>query len=83
MCDLFVYSEENLLGQIKESKFELGFFRIKFYTVNGQLASEKTTTISEFYLYPSSGTLRDENMNIVFYNSKFDTYRGFSSTKYK
>jgi hypothetical protein len=33
--------------------------------------------ISEFYLYVGGGTLRDENMNIVFYNSKLDNYCGF------
>lgn len=77
MNDLYIYSEENLLEQLKESKYELGFYRVKFYTLNCQLASEKTNTISEFYLYPSGGTLRDENMNIVLYSSKFDTYRGF------
>lgn len=75
--DLYIYSEENLLKQLKESKYELGFYRVKFYTLNGQLASEKTQTISKYFLYPSGGTLRDENMNIVLYNSKFDIYRGF------
>lgn len=77
MSDLFIFTEENLLEQIKNGKYELGFYRVKFYTKNGQLSEEKTETISDFYLYPSGGTLRDENMNIVMYNSKFDTYRGF------
>ncbi|RJP73193.1 MAG: hypothetical protein C4539_02125 [Ignavibacteriales bacterium] len=79
MNDIFIFSEENLLEQIKNGKYELGFYRIKFYTKNGLPADEKTDTISEFYLYPSGGTLRDENMNIVMYNSKFDTYRGFKA----
>jgi hypothetical protein len=77
MNDLYIYSEENLFEQLKENKFDLGFYRVRFYTLKGRLASEKTNTISEFYLYPSGGTLRDENMNIVLYSSKFDTYRGF------
>jgi hypothetical protein len=77
MNDLYIYSEENLFEQLKENKYELGFYCVRFYTHNGQLASEKTNTISEFFLYPSGGTLRDENMNIVLYSSKFDTYRGF------
>ncbi len=77
MSDLFIFSEENLLEQIKNGKYELGFYRIKFYTKNSLPAEERTETISDFYLYPSGGTLRDKNMNIVMYNSKFDTYRGF------
>ena len=36
-----------------------------------------TGTVSEFYLYPSGGTLRDAGFNLVFYDSRFDTYRGF------
>lgn len=77
MNDLYIYSERNLLEQLKRSNYTLGFYRVKFYTLDGQLASERTETISEFFLYPSSGTLRDENMNIVLYSSKFDIYRGF------
>ncbi len=79
MNDLFIFSEENLLEQIKNGKYELGFYLVKFYTKDGLLSELKTETISDFYLYPSGGTLRDENMNIVMYNSKFDTYRGFKA----
>ncbi|MCX6150633.1 MAG: hypothetical protein NTX22_08935 [Ignavibacteriales bacterium] len=79
MNDIYIYSEENLLEQLKRTDYNLGFYRVKFYTKNGQLVSEETATISDFYLYPSGGTLRDENMNIVLYNSKFDTYRGFKA----
>ena len=76
--DNFIYSEENLLRQLESGQYELGFYKLQFYTnEQGQLASEKTGSLSQFYLYPSGGTLRDENMNIVLYNSKFDTYRGF------
>ncbi len=77
MNDVFIFTEENLLEQIKMGKYELGFYRVKFYTKNSQISEGKTETISDFYLYPSGGTLRDKNMNIVMYNSKFDTYRGF------
>ncbi len=75
--DLYLFSEENLLKQIENSKYELGFYKVKFYTKSGLLSNEKTDEISEFFLYPSGGTLRDKNFNIVFYSSKFDTYRGF------
>lgn len=78
MNDPFIYSEENLLKQIEQNQYELGFYKVQFYTDDkGILSSEKTNNISTFYLYPSGGTLRDENMNIVLYSSKFDTYRGF------
>ncbi|MGE5432779.1 MAG: hypothetical protein ACM3QX_16975 [Syntrophomonadaceae bacterium] len=77
MDDIFIYSEENLLKQINSGTYELGYYKVRFYTEQGRLAEKNTGTISDFYLYPSGGALRDENMNIVHYNSKFDTYRGF------
>jgi len=77
MDDFFKFSEENLLKQIENGKYELGFYRIKFFTRDGMFSEINTDELSEFYLYPSGGTLRDKNFNIVFYSSKFDTYRGF------
>jgi len=76
--DLFVFSEEHLHQQLETASFTQGFYTVRFYTTpDGLLAKTKTDTISEFYLYPSGGTLRDKNFNIVFYDSQFDTYRGF------
>ena len=75
--DLFLFTEANLHKQLEDAPFTKGFYTVKFYVKNGLLASEKTETISDFYLYPSGGTLRDANFNIVFYDSQFDTYRGF------
>ncbi|MBW7888807.1 MAG: hypothetical protein H3C35_10700 [Bacteroidetes bacterium] len=75
--DLFLFSEENLRRQIETAPFTKGFYTVKFYTENRQLSRTKTGVLSEFYLYPSGGTLRDENFNLVFYNSQFDIYRGF------
>lgn len=72
-----IFSEDNLLTQIENSNYELGFYKVEFYTENEKLSSSMTNELSEFYLYPSGGTLRDKNFNIVFYSSKFDTYRGF------
>jgi len=77
MNDIYIYSEENLLEQVRKAPYMLGFYKVKFYTTDGVLASGATETISDFYLYPSGGTLRDSNLNIVLYSSKFDTYRGF------
>lgn len=75
--DLFLFSEEHLHQQLNTAPFTQGFYIVRFYTENGKLARHKTDTISEFYLYPSGGTLRDSTFNIVFYDSQFDTYRGF------
>ncbi|MCU7495480.1 MAG: hypothetical protein HF314_17890 [Ignavibacteria bacterium] len=77
MDDIFIYSEENLLKQIDSGAYELGYYKVRFYTEKGRPAEKKTDTISYFYLYPSGGALRDEKMNIVHYIPKFDTYRGF------
>lgn len=77
MEDIYLYSEEHLHEQIQKSTYELGFYRVKFYTKNGLPSDQPTDTLDEFYLYPSGGTLRDKNFNIIFYSSKFDTYRGF------
>jgi len=77
MNTLYKFSEENLLEQITNGEYELGFYRVKFFTKNGSLSEKESKDVSEFYLYPSGGTLRDKDFNIVFYSSKFDTYRGF------
>lgn len=77
MEDIYLYTDATLLTQMKSSKYELGFFRVKFYTKDGKLENSVTEEISDFYFYPSGGTLRDKNFNIVHYNARFDTYRGF------
>ena len=74
---MFIFSEANLHEQLKTAPYTQGFYTVKFYTVDGLLAKTKTETVSEFYLYPSGGTLRDSSFNLVFYDSQFDTYRGF------
>jgi len=61
-----IFSEDNLLTQIENSNYELGFYKVEFYTENEKLSSSMTNELSEFYLYPSGGTLRDKNFNIVF-----------------
>ena len=75
--ELFIYSETNLIHQLQTAPYSQGFYTVQFYTENGLFAKNKTEIISEFYLYPSGGTLRDSNFNLVFYDSQFDTYRGF------
>ena len=75
--DIHVFSEENIHKQLQTAPFAQGFYTLTFYTENGQLAKHSTDTLSEFYLYPSGGTLRDSGFNLVFYDSQFDSYRGF------
>ena len=75
--DLHKFADENIFAQLDTAPFTLGYYTLKFYTEQGKPVNKVTNTISEFYLYPSGGTLRDSNFNIVFYDSRFDTYRGF------
>ena len=72
-----IFSEANIHAQLQTAPFTQGFYTLRFYTENGKPAAHPTDTISEFYLYPSGGTLRDSTFNLVFYDSQFDTYRGF------
>ena len=75
--DIYIFSHENVLEQIKTAKYELGYYILKFYTKDGKPSKEPTDTISEFYLYPTGGTLRDGSMNLLFYDPRYDIYRGF------
>ena len=75
--DPCIFSEENIHKQLQTAPFTQGFYTLRFYTEHGKPVSHATQTISEFYLYPSGGTLRDSTFNLVFYDSQFDTYRGF------
>lgn len=75
--DLYIFSEAHLHAQLETAPYTLGFYAVRFYTKDGRLAKEPTDTVGDFYLYPSGGTLRDSRFNIVFYDSQFDTYRGF------
>jgi hypothetical protein len=75
--DPFLFTDENIVEQLKTAQFALGCYTLRFYTEKGKPVNKVTDTILEFYLYPSGGTLRDSSFNIVFYDSRFDTYRGF------
>ncbi|MBE2279516.1 MAG: hypothetical protein IAE91_03925 [Ignavibacteriaceae bacterium] len=75
--NLLIYSDENLLKQLESAEYNNGYFKLKFYTKDGLLSPEESSEISDFFYYPSGGTLRDKSLNIVFYSSKFDTYKGF------
>ncbi len=73
-----LFSEENLLDQIEHAEYELGFYRVSFYSRGGLPVNEETDTVANYFLYPSGGALRDANFNIVFYSTKFDIYKGFT-----
>ena len=75
--DVHIFNEANIHKQLKTAPFTKGFYTLTFYTEQGKPANHRTDAISEFYLYPSGGTLRDSTFNLVFYDSQFDTYRGF------
>ena len=76
--DLFLFTEANVLAQMASADCELGYYRLRFYTDNGRPVNKVTPTTKDFYLYPSGGTLRDADFHIVLYDSRFDTYRGFT-----
>jgi hypothetical protein len=75
--DLKIFNHENLLAQLETSEFTNGYYVLEFYSENNKPSSKPTGTVSKFYLYPSGGTLRDANYQLLFYDSRYDTYRGF------
>ena len=75
--DLHLFTHENLLAQIATAPFTLGAYTVRFYAEKGKPVNRVTTETAEFFLYPSGGTLRDSAFNLVFYDSRYDTYRGF------
>jgi hypothetical protein len=76
-ADLRLYTDENIIAQLREAPLTLGYFTLHFYAEKGRPVNRVTDTVGEFYLYPSGGTLRDSAFNLVCYDSRFDTYRGF------
>ncbi len=80
--DLRIFNDENILEQLKSAEFRNGYYVLEFYAdAKNKPSSSPTATVSKFYLYPSGGTLRDSNFQLLFYNSAYDTYRGFKLPK--
>lgn len=76
--DLFVFSHPNVLKQLETAEFVNGYYVLEFYADgNGRPSPVPTPKTSRFFLYPSGGTLRDANFQLLFYDSRYDTYRGF------
>jgi hypothetical protein len=75
--DLLLYSPEHVLEQSQHASEHLGYKILQFYIeVDGTLAKAPTLRTAIFYLSPSGGTLRDEELNIVLYSAKYDLYKG-------
>jgi hypothetical protein len=78
VLDVHCFNHQNVLKQLESSVLSNGYYELRFYTTsNGMPSAKPTDRISVFYLYPSGGTLRDENFQLLFYDSRYDTYRGF------
>lgn len=76
--DLHMFSHENVLRQLETAEYENGYYTLQFYALpNGKPSPSATPKVTPFYLYPSGGTLRDAAFQLVFYDSRYDTYRGF------
>ena len=75
--DLRLFTHENLLEQIKRAEYRNGYYVLEFYSEHHKPSTKPTDAIEQFYLYPSGGTLRDSSFQLVFYDSRYDTYRGF------
>lgn len=74
MDDLHCYSIENVRVQAGRAKESAGFFTLRFYAAGGKPSREKTDALETFYYYPSGGTIRDRDFNIIFYEPKLDKY---------
>jgi len=74
MCDIHCYSIDNIQQQVRDSEPDLGRYVIRLYTADGRPSREKTDVIEEFFYYPSGGTIRDRDLNILFYEPKLDKY---------
>jgi hypothetical protein len=58
-----------------------GYYEVRFYAHGKRPSKDKTDVIATFYYYPSGGTLRDVDMNIVFYEPRLDQYRSFKAPR--
>ncbi|MDT8323179.1 MAG: hypothetical protein RRA94_03625 [Bacteroidota bacterium] len=74
MEDLYCYSVENIQRQVRDAEADLGRYVLRLYAVDGRPSREKTEVIEEFFYYPSGGTIRDHDLNILFYEPKLDRY---------
>ncbi len=77
--DIHIYSHASVFEQVHTAPYRFGRYVLKFYVdFHDRPSKEKTDRVAEFHLFPSGGCLRDGSMNIILYDSKYDTYRGFT-----
>lgn len=76
--DIRIFSHENILEQLQTAEFRNGYYVLEFYSENNRPSKIPTATVAKFFLYPSGGTLRDSAFQLLFYDSRYDTYRGFT-----
>ncbi len=76
--DIHVYSIDNVLRQIEGNESQLGFYEVRFYVSGSRPSRVPTEQIDTFYYYPSGGTLRDLELNIVFYEPRLDRYHAIA-----
>ncbi|PLX32789.1 MAG: hypothetical protein C0600_01640 [Ignavibacteria bacterium] len=72
--DVHVYSVDNVRAQIGTAESETGVHSVRFYSEGGRPSRRKTDTVEDFFYYPSGGTIRDRELNILFYEPKLDKY---------
>jgi len=78
MVDPHCFSHEAILRQLERAEYAHGCYALRFYAdVLNRPSAVPTDRIETFYLYPSGGTLRDKDHHLLFYDSRYDTYRGF------
>ena len=72
--DIRCYSIAHVREQISDTEETLGFHIVRFFSAGGRPSREPTDTVDEFYYFPSGGTIRDREMNIIFYEPRLDKY---------
>jgi hypothetical protein len=71
---LLLYSIENVIAQMADAPHALGMYTMRFYSDGIRPSRERTDAIDTFLYFPSGGTVRDKDMNILFYEPKLDAY---------
>lgn len=77
VADEKIFSYDGVAKQVLTAPFRNGYYTLEFYVKNGKPAAERTDETAVFYLYPSGGTLRDADFNLLFYDRRFDEWAGF------
>ena len=74
MDDFQTYSVENVRAQVRKAPAGSSVYELRFYSENGRPSRVPTGIVERFFYYPSGGTIRDHDLNILFYEPKLDKY---------